>query len=206
MQEKRPDPIRSLVDSRLSDGGQFNPSPDSDVETLVTGSSWLRPFIPRSQSRFVFLFAMYCYAVALGNISTQLLVLGRFWEIRIDPQDNTARYVEPGFDNSTLIELLVIAPIFESLVMIGIIELLRRFGFRVAVQFAASVIMSCLLHAVQYSFYAAAVAPGMLIIAGTYIYWRPTSLWVGLQMIVLLHFALNCLPRLSVIVERFIAD
>ena len=205
MKEKRPDPIDSPVDSRLSNGGPPNASPDGSVESVASGSSWLKKFIPRSESRFVFLFAMYCYAVALGGISSQLLVLGRFWEMRIDPEDNTARYVQPGLDDSTLVEVLLVAPVSESLIMIGIIELLRRFGFRAAIQLAASVSVSCLLHGVQYRFYAFSVAPAMFILAGTYIYWRHTSFWVGLQMIVLLHFALNCLPALSVIVQQFLS-
>ncbi|HKP04417.1 MAG TPA: hypothetical protein VJU77_13775 [Chthoniobacterales bacterium] len=205
MQGKGPDPTDSPVDWRLSNGAPLNASPDDRVESIASGSSWLKRFVPRSESRFVFLFAMYCYAVALGGIASQLIALGGLWEIRVDPQNDVAHYVRPGFDGRPLLEVLLLAPVIESLIMIGIIELVRRFGFKVCIQVAASVGVSCLMHGRLYWFSAIAVAPGLFIIAATYAYCRHISFWTGLWMIILLHFALNFLPGLSLIIERVLS-
>jgi hypothetical protein len=94
----------------------------------------------------------------------------------------------------------------ESFVIIGVIELLRRLGFRIAVQTFVSAVIICGLHAAEYTFLAFAVAPVFLIQAGTYIYWRRVSFWVGTQMIIALHVLYNCQPALIVLMERLQRD
>jgi len=170
--------------------------------TNVVSRSLFESFLPRSRSKVIFLFVTYCYALTLIGVTAQLMRLAGLWQVRVDSSNNVPRYVRPGIDDTTLSDLLVVSPIVESLIMIGIIELLRRCRFRVAVQVVASVSVICLVHGFEYTFAAFSIAPGIFILAGSYIYWRRVSFWVGMRMIIALHFLLNGLPAITVIVER----
>ena len=163
---------------------------------------WLHRFLPRTRSKAIFLFVTYCYSVALTHIAARLITAAGFWQIRVDPENNIQQYVRPGVDDSRLIDLLVISPLVESLVTIVIIESLHRLKFRTVVQVIVSTSVICFLHGIEYAFWAFSIAPEVAIEAGTYIYWRRISVSVGAAMIVALHVLFNCLPALTVIMER----
>ncbi len=168
----------------------------------IPNGGWFGRFLPRSQSRPIFIFAMACYTFALQTTLGRVTGLFGLWPVTVDPVRHVLRSVRPGIDYSRMIDFLFIAPVIESFIVIGIIEGLHRLNFKITVQLIASVIVICLLHSIQYSFWGFLVAPAFLIYAGTYVYWRRTSFWVGAQMIIAVHFFSNVPAFLIVIKER----
>ena len=172
-------------------------------EELSVIPTWLRAFFPRSRSKAVFIFVMHCYSLTLASVTAQFIQLAGFWQTRVmEGDDNVLQYVRPGIDGASLANQLVIAPILESFIIIGVIELMRRLRFGLTVQVVTSVSVVCLLHALDYVFWAFAIVPSFFIDAVTYIYWRRVSFWVGTQMIIALHILFNSMPAITVIVER----
>jgi hypothetical protein len=185
------DPEHKTPESRLD-----------QTETAATPKAgWFEQFLPRGQSKAVFIFATLCYSFTVTDIEARLIRVFGLWPVRVDPVRHVLRPVRPGVDNSNIIDLLLISPVIESFIMIGIIELLRRLKFNIVIQVMTSVSLLCLLHGMLYPFYAFLVAPTFLIYAGTYVYWRRISFWVGAEMIILLHFFSNAMPFLSVVAE-----
>lgn len=163
--------------------------------------SRLEQFLPRSDSRFVFVLVMTCYSATVTEIAARVIAFFGFWTVKVDNFQHT-RPVRPGVDETNLIDLLFIAPILESLIIIAIIELLRRLKVSVAIQLVTAVLAISLLHGLQYPFVAFLVAPAFLIQAATYLYWRRRSFWIAAQTIVLLHFLCNCIPLFSVLKDQ----
>lgn len=127
-------------ENQLSGGSAINPQ------------SWLEQFVPRSHSRIVFVLVMTCYSVAATEIAARAIALFGFWTVKVDNLKHI-RPVRPGVDDTNLIELLLIAPILESLVISAIIELLRRFRFPVGVQLVTAVFVISLVHGVPVPFF-----------------------------------------------------
>jgi hypothetical protein len=78
----------------------------------------LSSFIPRSRSKVVFALVMGCYCVTLGSFVS-------VWA-RVAHVPNPPRAFYLRGDAADIIALLVVAPILESLVLVGVLELVRR--------------------------------------------------------------------------------
>ena len=151
----------------------------------------------------MFVFVTTCYAYTLQSIISRVLGLLGVWPRVIDPVRHVLRPIRPAFDaGASATNLLLIAPIVESLVVIAIVELLRRLGFRASVQITVSVFVSCLLHSIQHLFWGFVVIPTFLLGVIGYIYWRRISFWSGLQVIIALHFCINAIAFLTVLTGR----
>ena len=103
---------------------------------------------------------------------------------------------------STPIVPLLISPVADSFVVIGLIELARRLRLNVAVQIAVAVSISCFLESPRQPVWGLLAAPIFLIPAGAYIYWRPVAFWIAAQTIILLHFFYNALVFIGATAER----
>lgn len=90
----------------------------------------------------------------------------------------------------------------DSFVVIGLIEVLRRLRFNVAVQIAVAFSISCFLEFPRRPFSGLLVAPVFLIGAGAYIYWRPVAFWIAARTIILVHFFYNAVVFIGVTAER----
>lgn len=165
-------------------------SPDSSRP----GAKFFDGFLPRSQSRAVFLFVMTCYSFTLQSMDWRFTRLLGF-SPAMGLEHRTAAAV------SEVISPLVVAPVLESLAVIGLIELLRWLNFSVFIQIVVSASVSCLLHSIPHPIGGFLVAPAFFIFAGTYIYWRRVSFWVGSQMIILLHFLYNAIVFMGVLAQ-----
>ena len=166
-------------------------------------AGWFERFLPRSQSKAVFLFVMTCYSLTITAVEARVIRLLGLWPEISDPVTHVHRLVQLHMeDNRLVIVALLGAPIVESFVFIGIIELLRRLRLNTAVQVIVPVSLFCFLHSIPYHFYGFWVAPFFLISAGAYVYWRRVSFWIGAEMIILLHFFSNAMAFLSVVAER----
>ncbi len=157
-------------------------------------AGWFERFLPRSRSKAVFIFTITCYTFTLSAIAGRLIRL-----FGASPTPNINYRTSTVLD--TVVGPLVFAPVVESFIVIGLIELVRRLRFNVAIQIAISVSINCFLHSFSEPFWGLAVAPGFLIGAAAYIYWRRVSFWIGAQTIILLHFFYNAIVFTGVLAD-----
>lgn len=153
--------------------------------------AWLERFLPQSRSRAIFIFAICCYTFTIGTLEARLVKILGLWPRTHDPVRHIVRNVQLGAEHSPAWSALLLAPVFESLLVIGIIELLRRNKFGVTVQIAGSTLLICGLHSIAYLMWGFLVLPLFFVGAASYIYWRPISFWTGTLMIILVHFFWN---------------
>lgn len=153
--------------------------------------NWFLRFLPRSSSNALFIFTMTCYTFTLEYLALRL--------IRLFVLPATFRV---GHATSPAIIPLFFAPVFESFIVIGLIELVRLLKGNVVVQIVVAVSISCFLESPRPSFWGLLKAPVFLIGAGAYIYWRSVGFWTAARTIILLHFFYNAIVFVSVITER----
>jgi hypothetical protein len=163
----------------------------------------LRIFLPRSNSKLIFIIAMSCYAIALTTIETRLIQLLRAWPTADKSIKQAVSPVGPGIDQFTLVDVLLLSPVGESLIMIAVMEGVRRIRLSTGVQVVSATCVICLTHSVRYTLWGFVVAPAFLIDAGTFVYWRRReSIWVGAWMMIVLHICFNAVAAVGVITNR----
>ena len=101
-----------------------------------------------------------------------------------------------------LSEGLVMAPVLESLILVGLIEMLRILKCPRSAQIIIAALVMGLLHSYSWSPRALIVAPAFGIWAAAYLYCKDISFGVkgGYVMIVASHFLHNLIPALADIV------
>jgi hypothetical protein len=152
-------------------------------------------FLPRSSSATVFTLSLACYDWALTALFGAVVRLFHFsprpiefWETHGDPM-------------AVAIATLLFAPIVESAILIGIIELLGWMRMSMVVQ----VFLAGLLVAVAHSFswawtpYAFVVLPSFVIQSGAYLYCRRISRKQGFAVVVSIHALHNLIPMMYTI-------
>ena len=147
-------------------------------------------FLPRSGSKTVFVLVTACYVFTVGTL---------------------ARAVAPAFGAPYppvgavvgrslafhVLDNLVFAPVVESLILIGTIELLRWFRFPVGLRIACSALVLASLHAFVSIPLALVVAPGWFILSAAYVMWRGTSWKTGLVVVASIHALANLIPTIN---------
>jgi hypothetical protein len=128
----------------------------------------LRSFIPRSRSKVVFALAMACYSVALARLVSAWAYVSH---VRSPPR---AFYLHGGSDT---ISLLVIAPLIESLILVGVFELVRRARAPAVLQVFIAALFISEMHVWPWWPHAVIVLPGFCIQAASYLYWRERGPW-----------------------------
>jgi len=95
-----------------------------------------------------------------------------------------------------LITGLLAAPILETCVLIGIVELLRFLKSPGWLQvFLSTAILAC-LHAGGWGPRPLIVMPGFAIQAASYLWWRPASRKKAFAVVACMHFLLNLIPAI----------
>lgn len=148
----------------------------------------LKAFVPRSRSWVVFLLVMVCYKIVLNRIATALTILA------IYPADGSLPSGLPPLQAITpmlFISGLLLGPVFESLVIIGVIEGLRKLHLALALRVGIALFVICGLHSIPYFISGLLAAPLFLIDCGTYVYWRRVSFKCGAGMMIALHILYN---------------
>ena len=156
--------------------------------------NWLEWFLPKSRSKAIFIFAASCYTFTITTLEIRLIKIFGLWPKMVDPVRHVLRDVRLGEGHNqwyTVWTALLLAPVLESLLVVGFIELLRRTKFSIAAQIVGPTLLICGLHSAIHTVWGFVVAPLFFIGAASYVYWRPVSFWVGMQMIVLVHFFWN---------------
>jgi hypothetical protein len=136
---------------------------------------------------------MACYGIALKEVVSDLVRFFRLWPTKVDPVTLVTRSVHIGIDESTIVGLLV-GPLFESLLLVGVIELLRRLKFGSALQIITSALLLCASHSISLPIWGVLAAPSFLIQSGSYVYWRRwrgASFWSAAAIVYILHFCIN---------------
>lgn len=157
--------------------------------------------LPRSRSKGTFLVTMVCYAFTLYTIEYGLMKLLGLWPAAYHVILPRMPWLPENIGFS-VITALSIDPIVESVILISVIESLRKLRCSVALQVVIPLLLICVLHSMEYALWGLLVAPLFLIDIGTYLYWRRTSPWIGAQMMVILHIAYNAIGTLRVIGNR----
>jgi len=153
--------------------------------------NWFERFLPKSRSKIIFIFAASCYVFTITTLEDRRIGIFRLWPKTVDPVRHVVRNVRLGAEYSPVWTALVLAPVFESLLVIGLMGLLRRAKLSGTAQIVISTALVCVLHSAIHLVWGFLVAPLFFIGAASYVYWRPISFWTGTLAIVWLHFFWN---------------
>jgi hypothetical protein len=152
-------------------------------------------FLPRSASAFVFTLAVTCYDLAITLFCSVIVYIlhlpprpPSFWESHGDPAAH-------------IIEALWFAPVLESCVLVGLVELQRLMKAPTVVQVFLSAVILAGPHSYTWGWepYAFIVAPSFAIQSASYIYWRAVSRTRGLIVVVSIHALHNLMPAMLII-------
>ncbi len=155
-------------------------------------------FSPSGRSKSLFVIAMTCYAYTGNCLVSRIVAL---FIPRIPSSVPIPWKVSrPILDYS--VEALLTSPICESLVLIGMIELLRRLGLRPSVQLIISAVILCGLHSWRWLPWGFVVAPLFLLCAYSYLHWKSESWTTACLLTVLIRFGNNVIPVLDFIINK----
>jgi len=152
-------------------------------------------FLPRSRSKIVFALVMGCYCIALGSLMSVSTWVAR------TPRPPREFYLRG--DVRDVFALLMFAPLIESLMLIGVFELVRRVRAPVWIQVVTSALFISELHVWPWWPHPFIVLPSFLIQSASYSYWRRRSWKAAYWVVVCIHFTNNVIPTLSA-VGRFL--
>jgi hypothetical protein len=164
-------------------------SPVTEVERRITPIR-LSSFIPRTRSKVVFALVMACYSVTLGRFVSAWAYVAH---VRSPPR---AFYLRGGA--SDVVSLLVFAPLIESLILVGVFELVRRARAPAVVQVFIAALFISEMHVWPWWPHAVIVLPGFCIQAASYLYWRERAPWKdAFWVLVLIHALSNLVAALN---------
>ena len=170
-----------------------SPSPVSQETMPERGTLPIRltSFLPRSRSKIVFSLVMGSYCIAVGSFMAAWT-----WVARL-PRPPKAFYLRG--DVPDVLGLLIFGPVIESLMLVGIFELVRRVRAPGWGQIVASALFISALHFWPWWPHAFIVLPSFLIQSASYLYWRRTS-WKGaFWVLVCVHALNNLIPTLTAV-------
>ena len=146
-------------------------------------------FIPGIRSKVVFALVMACYSVALLHF---VLAWAYVAHVRSPPR---AIYLRHGSD---IVSLLIIAPLIESLVLVGVFELVCRARAPAFVQVFIAALFVSESHVWPWWPHAVIVLPAFCIQAASYLYWRERETWKNaFWVVVSIHALSNVIPALN---------
>jgi hypothetical protein len=149
-------------------------------------------FIPRTRSKVVFVLVMSCYSFTLSAF------IGT-WAGTANIKNPPPAFYLRG-DAGDVVGLLLVAPLIESLILIGAFELLQRAHAPAAVQVFAAALFVSETHVWPWWPHAVIVLPAFCIDAAAYGYWRRRASWkVAFGVLVSIHALSNVIPTLSAI-------
>ena len=154
----------------------------------------LTSFIPRSRSKVVFAIAMACYGWTLGSL---IGAWARALHVANPPP--AFYWATSGGPAENLVGLLIFAPVVESLLLIGVLELLLLARAPTIVQVLIPALFISEMHVWPWWPHAVLVAPAFCIQAASYLYWCRSSRKVAYWIIVLIHALNNSIPALAYI-------
>lgn len=165
----------------------------TEAEKPIVPIRW-RSFVPRTRSKIVFALVMGCYSVSVGSFTSAWAYVAH---VRSPPR-SFYRYLHGGPND--VMALLVFAPLFESLILIGVFELVRRARAPTVVQVLVAASFISALHVQPWWPHAAIVLPSFCIQGGSYLYWRDRTNWKDAYWVVVsIHALNNLIPALHTV-------
>jgi|GEM_PF-5439732 len=146
---------------------------------------------------------MTCYIIAIEILGGRFATAVGLWRVRSSHSavENARHMVAQPLWEQALMDLLI-SPIAESLVIIAIIELMRRLKFNSVTGITLATLLFSALHSLTIPIWGLIVFPAFFIEGVSYNYWRRVSFWMGLQTIVLIHAFSNLPPFLYAFEKR----
>jgi hypothetical protein len=180
------------------------PSPDPKpvpiaVVRTETDSNPFRQFIPRSESKLIFILAVACYSQVLSSL---IVALASAFELPPPP----VGYFTDGMPVVRVISAVLLAPILESLLLVGAIELVKVFRAPVWVQVSVASLLIAFLHCFPWRARGLVVAPMFAIHAASYVYWRPTSRKGAFGIVACMHSLHNLIPAIYLVAHAIQTD
>jgi hypothetical protein len=149
-------------------------------------------FLPRSESKVVFVVVMVCYATFASRFLQAIEIA---FGLPVPPIGTFLGHRSPAFE----FVALVLAPLIESFFLIGIIELLRWLRLPAWLLVACSAVIFAFLDgslSIQRAF---VIAPGWVIMSIAYVMWRRVSWKIGFVIVASIHAFLNSLAAIVTI-------
>jgi hypothetical protein len=155
----------------------------------------VNPFLPRSASVFVFIPVVACYDWAITVLFDAIVRVLHF------PPRPPSFWESHGDPTAHVIEALVFAPLLESCLLIGLVELLRWLRIPAVFQVLLAAIAVTAPHSYTWGWepYAFIVTPSFAIQAASYLYWRTVSRKQGFAVVASIHALHNFVPAMSII-------
>jgi hypothetical protein len=154
----------------------------------------LNAFLPRTDSKLVFILVVACYS---WTTASAIGALVRAFHIAPPPIGLFAN--ERGEPTAHVVDLLFLAPLIESLILVGLIELFHRLHLPTWLEILVPAVLMGILHSPLWWPRGFIVAPSFAIDACAYLYWRSASRKVGYGVVAAIHALHNSIPAVSVI-------
>jgi hypothetical protein len=142
----------------------------------------------------VFVLVMSCYSIALGVFVNAIV-----HACHVKPPPIGLFANAQGEPTAHVVDLLFLAPLIESFILLTLIELFRRLHFPAWLQVLLPAFLIGVLHSPQWWPYGFIVAPGFAIDACAYLYWRSASRKTAYGVVAAIHALHNLAPAMSVI-------
>jgi hypothetical protein len=162
---------------------------------------FLNSLLPRTSSKLAFVFTFSAYGIAIGIINAKIIRLLGLWPVMVDSEGVT-RSIQPGLDQGTIFRALI-GPLIETILLIVVIEGLRKIRTTPIVQIVLSTILICILHSTSIPVWGLLVLPTFFFDTAAYVYWRPKSFWVAAQIMYAVHFFCNLQAFLTIVQRTF---
>jgi hypothetical protein len=180
--------------------GTVIPLRESEAAAKQSGGFDWHCFLPRSESKWVFILVMVAYAYILQRIVQDTL----------EPFTGTNQWMAYvigwGRVLSHVAEAVVFAPIWETLLLVAIIELLRGLGISAIRQVLVSTAALGVVDGINWWPHGIFVIPFFAICGISYLYWRPTSWRIAIGIVILIHALSNCMPSIWLICTQMERD
>ena len=158
----------------------------------------IQSFLPRTRSKTVFVLVMAAYSTTLDYF---LAACRRAAHVPGPPPPFYASATQHPL--GYIADLLILAPVIESFILIAIVELVRRFHAPTIVQALTAALFVSELHVFGWWPHALIVLPGFCIDAASYLYWRRISWRVAFVVIASIHALSNVIPATTAIGALF---
>jgi len=169
------------------------PSPESVPAVKRKERVRLTSFLPRSRSKVVFVLVMSCYSITLSEFVS---ASRRVAHVQTPPKEF---YLDDRDPVGSAISLLLLAPVIETLLLVGVFELVRRARAPEVVQVLVAALFISEAHVWPWWPHAVIVLPSFCIQAASYWYWRRSSWKSAFWVVASIHALHNVSPALSVI-------
>ncbi len=162
----------------------------------ISGNSVLRAFLPRSDSKWVFILVMVAY-----NHFLQLILI----HVMAPLVGAGAPTKAHGWSELTihLGDSLLISPIWQTLALVGIIEVFRAVRTPTTVQIIIPAILVCSTDGLTWWPHAVYSFPGFAIFGLSYLYWRPVSGSVAAAIAIAIHAMFNATVDIRLVSSTF---